>query len=68
MTFNRIFLLQVATEKLIAANGFMNAIQLLAMNMFHTVSFPMYLVYVSFKEQVGHATQAELFKHRRIFF
>ena len=33
---------------------------------FSTVSFANYFVCVSFKEQVGYATQAELFKHWQI--
>ena len=40
--------------------------RLKAMNIFSTVSVPMYFVCVSLEEQVGHATQAEFFKHRRI--
>ena len=32
------------------------------MNIFSTVSVPMYFVCASLEEQVGHATQAEFFK------
>ena len=38
------------------------------MNIFSTaILFPMYFVCVSFKEQVGHVTQADLFNYRLIF-